>query len=147
MAATRNKSPRARKPAAASGHSSRLLHGGMRYLAQGRLGLVRQRILDGLGKGRVVIGCVVVDEQDLVVRIGHHLRQRIEADRRALVQIVAVLIVAAVAGIVALASFGFARGLAWSREIRTWGEALREERRIKGLRKPQKEALLRGDAP
>ena len=37
--------------------------------------------------------------------------------------------------------------LAWSCEIRSWGEALREERRIKALRKPQKEALLRGDAP
>ncbi|HZF08010.1 MAG TPA: GIY-YIG nuclease family protein [Thermoanaerobaculia bacterium] len=32
--------------------------------------------------------------------------------------------------------------LLWTREIRTWGEALREERRIKALRRPQKEALL-----
>ena len=32
--------------------------------------------------------------------------------------------------------------LLWTREIRTWGEALREERRIKGLRRTQKEALL-----
>ncbi|MEA2693929.1 MAG: damage endonuclease [Acidobacteriota bacterium] len=37
--------------------------------------------------------------------------------------------------------------LAWSREIRTWGEALREERRIKALRRPQKEALLQGGSP
>jgi predicted GIY-YIG superfamily endonuclease len=32
--------------------------------------------------------------------------------------------------------------LLWTREILTWGEALREERRIKALRRPQKEALL-----
>ena len=37
--------------------------------------------------------------------------------------------------------------LAWSREIGSWGEALREERRLKALRKAQKEALLRAEAP
>ena len=60
------------------------------------LGLVGQRVVDRLGEGRMVVRRVVVDEQDLVVRIGHHLGQRIEADRRALVQIVAVAVVAAV---------------------------------------------------
>lgn len=32
--------------------------------------------------------------------------------------------------------------LVWWREVRSWSLALREERRIKKLRKPQKEALL-----
>ena len=32
--------------------------------------------------------------------------------------------------------------LLWSREVATWGEALREEQRIKGLRRCAKEALL-----
>ena len=60
------------------------------------LGLVRQRVVDRLGKGRMIVRRVVVDEQDLVVRIGHHLGKRIEADRRPLVQVVAVAVVAAV---------------------------------------------------
>lgn len=34
--------------------------------------------------------------------------------------------------------------LAWSRRVRTWKAALREERRIKRLRRPDKEALVRG---
>jgi putative endonuclease len=34
--------------------------------------------------------------------------------------------------------------LAWSCEIRTWGEALREELRVKALSRAQKEALLLG---
>ena len=37
------------------------------------LGLVGQRVVDRLGKGRMVVRRVVVDEQDLVVGIGHHL--------------------------------------------------------------------------
>jgi putative endonuclease len=32
--------------------------------------------------------------------------------------------------------------LAWSRRVRTWKAALREERRIKRLRRPDKEALV-----
>ena len=32
--------------------------------------------------------------------------------------------------------------LVWSREVATWGEALREERRIKRLRRVEKEALI-----
>jgi putative endonuclease len=35
--------------------------------------------------------------------------------------------------------------LVWSRELTTWGEALREECRIKRLRRGDKEALLAGD--
>lgn len=34
--------------------------------------------------------------------------------------------------------------LAWSLEVASWSEALREERRIKGLRRPAKEALVAG---
>lgn len=34
--------------------------------------------------------------------------------------------------------------LAWSAEVESWSEALREERRIKALRRPAKEALLQG---
>jgi putative endonuclease len=34
--------------------------------------------------------------------------------------------------------------LAWSREVATWGEALREERRIKRLRRADKERLVSG---
>ena len=60
------------------------------------LGLVGQRVVDRLGKGRMVVRRVVIDEQDLVVRVGHHLGQGIEADRRPLVEIVAVTVVAAV---------------------------------------------------
>jgi putative endonuclease len=33
--------------------------------------------------------------------------------------------------------------LAWSREVDTWGEALREEGRIKRLRRVEKEGLIR----
>jgi predicted GIY-YIG superfamily endonuclease len=32
--------------------------------------------------------------------------------------------------------------LAWSRRVRTWGAALREEARIKGLRRLDKDALI-----
>jgi predicted GIY-YIG superfamily endonuclease len=32
--------------------------------------------------------------------------------------------------------------LVWRREVRSWGLALREERRIKSMRKQEKEALL-----
>ena len=32
--------------------------------------------------------------------------------------------------------------LAWSRRVRTWSRALREEARLKGLRRAQKDALL-----
>ena len=32
--------------------------------------------------------------------------------------------------------------LAWSREVTTWSQALREERRIKRLRRAEKEALI-----
>ena len=60
------------------------------------LGLVGQRVVDRLGKGRMIVRRVVVDEQDLVVRIGHHLGDGVEADRRPLVQVVAVAVVAAV---------------------------------------------------
>ena len=34
--------------------------------------------------------------------------------------------------------------LVWSREVGSWGAALREEIRIKALRRQQKEALVRG---
>lgn len=34
--------------------------------------------------------------------------------------------------------------LAWSCEVATWSEALREERRIKRLRRTDKEALISG---
>jgi putative endonuclease len=34
--------------------------------------------------------------------------------------------------------------LVWSRRVRTWGKALREERRIKGLKRRDKEALVAG---
>jgi putative endonuclease len=34
--------------------------------------------------------------------------------------------------------------LVWSRRVRTWGKALREEHRIKGLKRRDKEALVRG---
>jgi putative endonuclease len=34
--------------------------------------------------------------------------------------------------------------LAWSREVESWGEALREEYRIKRLRRTDKEALIAG---
>jgi len=34
--------------------------------------------------------------------------------------------------------------LVWAREVATWSEALREERRIKTLRRAQKEALISG---
>jgi putative endonuclease len=33
--------------------------------------------------------------------------------------------------------------LVWSRRVRTWGGALKEEQRIKALRRPAKEDLLR----
>jgi putative endonuclease len=34
--------------------------------------------------------------------------------------------------------------LAWSREVATWSEALRDEHRIKGLSRSAKEALIAG---
>ena len=34
--------------------------------------------------------------------------------------------------------------LVWSRRVRTWSRALREEIRIKGLRRREKEALVTG---
>jgi putative endonuclease len=34
--------------------------------------------------------------------------------------------------------------LVWSRRVRTWGQALQEEHRIKQLRRPAKEALVSG---
>ena len=34
--------------------------------------------------------------------------------------------------------------LAWSREVGTWGEALREESRIKRLRRVEKDGLISG---
>ena len=34
--------------------------------------------------------------------------------------------------------------LAWSRRVRTWSAALREEARIKRLRRPDKDALIDG---
>ncbi|HEX9185842.1 MAG TPA: GIY-YIG nuclease family protein [Vicinamibacteria bacterium] len=34
--------------------------------------------------------------------------------------------------------------LVWSRRVRTWGKALREEHRIKGLERREKEALVAG---
>src|SRR6267142_6756120 len=37
----------------ASSRSSRLLHGGMRYLAQGRIGLVREASVEKLRLGRI----------------------------------------------------------------------------------------------
>src|SRR5258708_11673168 len=60
------------------------------------LGLVGQRVVDRLGESRMVVRRIVVDEQDLVVRIGHHIGEGSEADRRPLVEIVAVTVVATV---------------------------------------------------
>src|SRR5215510_8013228 len=60
------------------------------------LGLVRQRIVNSLGKRGMVVRRVVIDEQDFVVGVGHHLGKRIEADRRPLMEIVAVAVVTAV---------------------------------------------------
>ncbi|MBI2526645.1 MAG: GIY-YIG nuclease family protein [Candidatus Rokubacteria bacterium] len=37
--------------------------------------------------------------------------------------------------------------LVWARRVRAWRQALREERRIKSLTRPQKEALLRAETP
>ena len=34
--------------------------------------------------------------------------------------------------------------LVWSRRVRTWGKALREEHRIKTLKRSEKEALVAG---
>jgi putative endonuclease len=34
--------------------------------------------------------------------------------------------------------------VAWSREVASWSEALREERRLKSLRRPEKERLVAG---
>jgi putative endonuclease len=34
--------------------------------------------------------------------------------------------------------------LVWSRRVRTWRRALREEHRIKGLKRKEKEALVAG---
>jgi predicted GIY-YIG superfamily endonuclease len=36
--------------------------------------------------------------------------------------------------------------LVWTRKVRSWGLALREERRIKALRKAAKEAMVRSDS-
>jgi len=36
--------------------------------------------------------------------------------------------------------------LAWSRRVRTWSAALREEHRIKKLKRPEKEALVAAGA-
>jgi putative endonuclease len=35
--------------------------------------------------------------------------------------------------------------LVWSRRVRTWGRALREEHRIKALKRRDKEALVAGE--
>src|SRR5262245_11719979 len=74
----------------------RVLVGAHAQDAHHLLGLVGKRFVDRLGEGRMVVGRVVVEEQYLVVRIGHHLGQRIEADGRPLVQIVAVTVVTAI---------------------------------------------------
>jgi putative endonuclease len=37
--------------------------------------------------------------------------------------------------------------LVWSRRVRTWGKALREEHRIKALKRRDKEALVDGGGP
>jgi len=37
--------------------------------------------------------------------------------------------------------------LVWSREVEAWSDALREELRIKALRRPHKEELIRGEEP
>lgn len=37
--------------------------------------------------------------------------------------------------------------LVWSREIEAWGDALREELRIKALPRPRKEELIRDGEP
>jgi putative endonuclease len=34
--------------------------------------------------------------------------------------------------------------LVWKRRVRTWGKALREEHRIKGLKRSEKETLVAG---
>src|SRR4030095_14549501 len=58
--------------------------------------LVGQRVGDRLREGRMIVGRVVVDEQDLVGRIRKDLGHAVQRQRRTLVQVVAVAVVAAV---------------------------------------------------
>ena len=55
-----------------------------------------QRVLNGFREGRKIIRRIVVDEQDLIVFIMQDFRHAIETERRALVKVVAVIVVAAV---------------------------------------------------
>src|SRR5579863_5485672 len=64
--------------------------------AQSRSRLRRQGILNGFRKGRKIVRRIVVDEDDLVGRIGQNLGHTVEADRRTLVEIVSVRVVSAV---------------------------------------------------
>ena len=58
--------------------------------------LRRQVVIDGLGKGREIVWGIVIDEDDLVIGVIQHLRHAVEADDGALVQIVAVAVVASI---------------------------------------------------
>ena len=60
------------------------------------LRLLSQGIVNRFGKGRMVIRCIVVDEQDLIIGIGHNLSDGVEADRCTFVKIVAMAVIAAV---------------------------------------------------
>ena len=51
---------------------------------------------DRLGESRQVVGRIVVDENQLITRVAQHFGQAIDADGRALVKIVAVVVVAPV---------------------------------------------------
>ena len=63
---------------------------------QDPLCLVRQRVVDRLRESRMVVRRVVVDEQNFIVDVRHHLRYRVETNRRAFVEIVAVTVISAV---------------------------------------------------
>src|ERR1035438_2863191 len=64
--------------------------------AQPCFGSRRQGVVDGLDKRRQVVGRVVIDEQDFVVRVGQHFGDAVDADGGALVKIVTVRVVAPV---------------------------------------------------
>src|SRR5690348_2094188 len=64
--------------------------------AQLALGAWRECVLNRLRKRGIVVRSVVVNEQDLVVAVGEYLRYAVDAERGALVQVVAVAVIASV---------------------------------------------------
>src|SRR5277367_488639 len=64
--------------------------------AQERFRARSQGVVDGLDESGQIIGGVAIDEQDLVVRVGQYFGDAVDADGRALVEIVTVRVVAAV---------------------------------------------------